>query len=71
MHKHDARSYIHELDRNDLYFETKVKTPGAPANVLARQSQVQPAYFTDSWQGRNLSDPGVRESIVQLLEDFK
>jgi hypothetical protein len=70
MHKHDARSYIFELDRNDLYFETKVKTPGAPANVLDRQSRVQPVYFTDSWQGRNLSDPGVRESVVQLLEDF-
>jgi len=69
-HKKFARDYIHELDKNELYYETKVKTAGAPANVQDRLNVDLPVYYDENWKGHYYTETAVDEVSKHLLERY-
>lgn len=69
-HKHYARDYIFELDRNEVYYATKIKTAGAPADVNARLTTDLPFYYDQSWKGHYWSETAVEEIAMKLLERY-
>lgn len=70
-HKILARDYIYDLDHNDVYYETKIKVPGAPGNVITRQTDKNmPAYYNKNWEGTYFNSPGVYEVMMDKLENF-
>jgi hypothetical protein len=70
-HKKFARDYIYELDRNDTYYATKVKTAGAPADIQSRRTKDVPFYYDQNWTGYHWSDTAVMEIATKLLERFQ
>lgn len=69
-HKQHARDYIFELDRNQVYYDTKIKTAGAPANLEARRTSDLPFYFDQNWKGHYWTDTAVEEISIKLLMRF-
>ena len=66
-HKKQAKQYIFELDKNLEYFTTKVKVPSDPTR-LYRVAMVM--YYDKNWVGHYLTEPGVQETAIELLESF-
>ena len=69
-HKHFARDYIFELDRNEIYYSTKIKTAGAPADIDSRRTADLPFYFDQSWKGHYWFDTAVAEISTKLLDRY-
>jgi hypothetical protein len=70
-HKHFARDYILELDGNDVYYSTKIKTAGAPADIITRRDNDIPFYFDKNWKGHYWSETAVEEVSMSLLGRFQ
>jgi len=64
-HKLEARQYIFELDHNELYFQTKRKTESVAHDVFQ-----YPTYIDKNTKPYYLTDPGVREAVLELLEQY-
>jgi len=65
-HKQEPKSYIYDLDKNMDYFENKRKSESIAGDPMKR-----PAYLDKDLKQYYMHDPGVREAITILLEQFK
>lgn len=70
-HKIEARQYIRELDKNEMYFKNKTKIPGAPANNVARGTSDLPLCYDKNWVGYYLWEENLDEQSFYLLETYK
>lgn len=70
-HKMDAKNYIFDLDQNKQYFESKIKVPSAPGNILWRMHTWLPVAFDKNWVGHYVWEDGLAETCFQLLQDYK
>lgn len=67
-HKMQAKKYIFELDADSIYFNNKIKVDSGPKNW---EHRVHPMYYDTNWVGHYLYEPGVKDTAMQLLEDFQ
>jgi hypothetical protein len=65
-HKIDAKQYIFELDHNESYLQTKRKVESTIIGTFD-----MPAYIDKNMKSYYLTDPGCREAIFELLEQYK
>ncbi len=70
-HKLAAKQYIFELDKNQAYFENKIKIAGAPANIAWRMVRYLPMYYDKDWRGHWWYEPGVTEECLEKLNSFQ
>lgn len=66
QHKIDAKSYIFELDKNEEYFINKRKVESLPVDLIG-----YPTYLDQNLKPYFLTDPGVKEALVELLEQYR
>ena len=64
-HKIDAKQYIFELDRNKSYLQTKSKVESTIIGTFD-----MPAYLDKNMKSYYLTDPGCREAVFELLEQY-
>jgi hypothetical protein len=71
-HKHLAKQYIYELDRNDMYFTHKTKTESIP---VYNQGSIIPArkpiLWDRNWTGYYDDYPHLRLACIDCLESYK
>jgi len=67
-HKIQAKQYIFELDSNSTYFDYKTKVDSMPKFW---SKDLRPMFYDDHWIGHYLTEPGVKETAIELLENFK
>ena len=67
-HKMQVKQYIFELDSNPQYLYTKTKVDSSPKNW---NKKIRPVYYDQNWVAHYASDPGVGETAIELLENFK
>jgi hypothetical protein len=65
-HKIEPKSYIFDLDHNQDYFDNKQKLESITGDPSKR-----PAYMDQSFRSYFMNDPGVKEAIVSLLEQYR
>ena len=65
-HKIEAKQYIFELDQNDFYLNNKRKTESLASNPLN-----WPVYLDQDLKPYYSTDPGVKEAMIELLEQYK
>lgn len=65
QHKIDAKLYIFELDRNEQYLKNKRKVESLPVDLIG-----YPTYLDKNLKPYYLTDPGVKEALLELLEQY-
>jgi hypothetical protein len=68
-HKMQAKQYIFELDKNRQYFDHKTKVDSSPKYWSSRVRL--PMYYDQNWKGHFMTVPGVTETAIELLENYK
>ena len=66
QHKMDAKQYIFDLDHNQEYLNNKRKVES-----LVRDPKQRPAYLDKNLRAHYPHDPGLKEAIIECLENFK
>ena len=69
-HKILARNYIFELDRDEVYYETKIKMGASPATLAYGGAEDLPFYFDQNWKGHYWIETAVEETALKLLESY-
>ena len=69
--KQEAKKYIFEFDRNELYTNKKTKMAGRGLDFERRILRVSPMYYDQNWIGHFGWEPGAMESAKEMLESFK
>jgi hypothetical protein len=64
-HKLEAKQYIFELDKDELYFQNKRRKESAYGGPLQ-----YPTYLDKNAKSYFLTDPGVTEALIELLEQY-
>jgi hypothetical protein len=64
-HKIAAKQYIFELDQNEFYFSNKRKTVS-----MSSDSNKWPSYLDQNLKPYYITDPGVKEAMLELLEQY-
>ena len=67
-HKIQAKQYIFELDGDLEYFNHKIKIDSAPRFW---ENAIHPMYYDNDWVGHYLTESGVKETALHLLENYK
>ena len=65
QHKIDAKRYIFELDKNEEYLTNKRKV-----DSMAVDATRYPTYLDQNLRPYFLTDPGVTEALIELLEQY-
>jgi hypothetical protein len=72
-HKKAARDYIFELDRDELYYNTKIKKASAPFVDNSKSRHIRRPFIWDkNWRGYyNLMHRDLFVECVDRLENYK
>ena len=70
-HKIEARRYIYDLDKNEMYFKNKTKMAGAPANSVVRGTSDLPLVYDNNWVGYYRWEGSLDEESFYLLETYQ
>jgi len=71
-HKLQAKQYIYELDKNQMYFNYKSKMESIPAYDQGSLVQIRRPFLWDhQWVGHYPEDTALRRKCIDLLESYK
>ena len=68
--KLDAKQYIYELDKDEIYKAKKKFQASAPTNQIAANYDMAPVFFDREWVGYRWKEPDVSETMMAMLEEF-
>lgn len=69
--KLDAKQYIYDLDKDEIYKAKKKFQASAPTNQIAADYGLAPVVFDKDWIGYRWKETDVGETITSMLEEFK
>lgn len=69
--KWEAKAYIFEFDKNEMYANEKIKIASKSPDFELRSLAVSPLYYDQDWIGYHPWEPGVKSAALGMLESFK